>query len=158
MIRAAVAGIVVTVLGIAGLVRAEVPSGSVAAPPAIQVIDAWVRQPVPPSTTAAAYFTVRNSGSAPDRLLSVASPLGTATVLHAVVNGQMTATANGVVIPAHASFRLSVGSGHAMIEGLRQPLDKGATVPLVLTFQRFGTVSVSARVVGYLDPVPTPTG
>jgi copper(I)-binding protein len=156
MTRAAVAGVVVALLGVAGLVRAQVsPAGGGQPAAAIRVVDAWVRQPVPPSTTAAAYFTVHNTGATADLLQSVVSPIGATTVLHAVVNGRMTADPAGVAIPAHGTFRLSVGSGHAMIEGLRAPLTSGERVPLVLTFQRFGTVTVSARVVGYLDPVPT---
>ena len=158
MIRSAVAGAVVTLLGVAGLVRAGVQQGSAPAPATIQVVDAWVRQPVPGTSTAAAYFTVRNTGSVPDRLLSVVSPAGSSTVLHAVVDGRMSADPDGVPIPAHGTFTLSVGSGHAMIQGVSRPLAAGAGVPLVLTFQRFGTVTVTARVVGYLDPVPSPTG
>ncbi|TAM82316.1 MAG: copper chaperone PCu(A)C [Jatrophihabitans sp.] len=158
MTRSVLAGVVVALLGIAGLLRATVTSGASGAASSITVLDAWVRQPVPPGTQAAAYFTVRNDGPAADRLLAVASPIGAATVLHAVRNGTMQEVADGVVVPAHGSLRFAVGAGHVMIEGVSRPLTAGEVVPLALTFERFGTVTVDARVVGYLDPAPSATG
>lgn len=158
MFRAAVAGAVVMLLGVAGLARAAQTGGAGPAPAAIQVVDAWVRQPVPPATEAAAYFTVRNTGATADRLLSVVSPIGSSAVLHTSVDGVMTAEPDGVAVPAHGTLRLAVGAGHVMIEGLYRPVTDGERVPLDITFERFGTVTVDAAVVGYLDPVPSPTG
>jgi len=155
-----VAGLAVAALGAAGLIRGAVPLGvpggggtSNSAP--IVVSGAWVREPAPPTDTAAAYFTVYNTSDSDDRLLSVVSGAGRTSVLHTIVDGAMTAVANGVVIPAHGKLVLSVAKGHVMIEQLFGKLEPGQSVNLALTFESAGTIDVSAAVVALGAPAPT---
>lgn len=145
------AGVLILAVGTAGLVRGAVPqaaanaSGDTGSAP-IVVSDAFVRPPVPPTQLAAAYFTVYNTTSVDDTLLSVATGAGATAELHKEVNGVMTAISGGVVIPAHGSLVLSVGKGHVMIGDLFGPLKAGQLVNIELTFANAGPVDVVAPV------------
>ena len=145
------AGALILAVGTAGLVRGALPqasanaSGDTGAAP-IVVTDAFVRPPVPPTQLAAAYFTVYNTTSVDDTLLSVATGAGATAELHKEVNGVMSAISGGVVIPAHGSLVLSVGKGHVMIGDLFGPLKAGQLVNIELTFANAGPVDVVAPV------------
>ena len=151
---ALLAGGVVAVLGIAGLVRAEMPlplsSGAAPSAPII-VSGAYVRAPLAPTKSAAAYFTVTNTTGTPDQLISVLSGAGASAVLHVTVHGSMQATGS-VVIPAHGKLVLSAGAGHVMIEGLFGTLKPGDNVNLSLTFANAGTIDINAPVISYTSP------
>jgi periplasmic copper chaperone A len=152
---AAVAGILVAVLGAAGLVRGAVPLPAgvpVTGTEPIVVSGAYVRAPAPPTDAAAAYFTVFNTTGRSDRLISVDSGAGATTVLH---TAGMTADVDGAVIPAHGKLVLSTGHGHVMIEKLFGQVRAGQTVNLNLTFEHAGVVSIVAKVVALGAPAPT---
>jgi periplasmic copper chaperone A len=154
-------GVVVVAVGAAGLIRGAMPqtaaasSGTVNSSEPLVVTGAYVRPPVPPNTTAAAYFTVYNTTSRPDRLLSVETGAGGSAVLHAVnQDGSMTVTPNGVVIPAHGSYTLSVGKGHVMIGQLYGKLKAGESVDLELDFTD-ASLDITAPVIAVGAPAPT---
>ena len=156
---AAVAGaVLVAVLGGAGLAVGQTSpsSASAAAPGQVSVVGAYVRAPVPPTKLAAGYFTVYNTTSSPDKLLSVQTGAGATAVLHVGdASGDMTAmSANGVEIPAHGHFALSTGSGHVMIGDLFGPVVAGQTVDMTIEFQKAGTITVVAPVIGIGAPAP----
>jgi copper(I)-binding protein len=147
----AAVGALILAVGTAGLIRGALPqatataSGDTGANP-IVVADAFVRPPVPPTQLAAAYFTVYNTTSRDDTLLSVATGAGRTAELHKEVNGVMTAISGGIVVPAHGSLVLSVGKGHVMIGDLFGPLKAGQIVNIELTFANAGPVEVAAPV------------
>ena len=154
------AGVLVAVVGAAGLVRGAQPlsaggGGATSQSPPIVITGAYVRQPAPPTDAAAAYFTVYNTTDRADRLLSVISGAGRTATLHVVVGGQMVAAADGAVIPAHGRLVLSVGSGHVMIQQLFGPLTPGQTVNMLVTFANAGAVEVTAPVIALGAPAPT---
>ncbi len=156
---AVAAGVLVAAVGAAGLIRGAVPpaaatGGATAASAPIVVSNAYVRQPAPPTDSAAAYFTVYNTTAKPDRLLSVTSGAGATAVLHATVNGVMQAATDGVVIPAKGSLVLSTGKGHVMIEQLFGKLLPGQNVNLELTFATAGPIDVTAPVIALGAPAP----
>ena len=153
---AVAAGVFVTVLGAAGLVRAAVPQGAAGsgglttdtAP--IVVTGAYIRPPVPPTKTAAAYFVVRNTTNEPDVLQSVITGAGSTAALHTIQpDGSMAVAATGVTIPAHGTLRLSPGTGHVMIEGIYGKLTGGQTVNMTLQFRDAGPIEVTATVVPF---------
>lgn len=155
------AGVLVAALGCAGLIRAAVPQsvatvGQGPSSPPIVVSGAYVRAPASPTGAAAAYFTVYNTTSRPDRLLSVVSGAGAVTVLHVLVDGRMSASPDGAVVPAHGKLVLSTGTGHAMIEQLFGQLKPGQSVNLQLTFASAGPIEVAAPVIALGAPAPTP--
>jgi periplasmic copper chaperone A len=158
-------GVLVAALGAAGLIRGAMPqslasdnaSPSAAGP--IAVTGAYVRAPVPPTTSAAAYFTVYNTTAKADRLISVESGAGATTVLHTTDSkGNMTVSPTGAVIPAHGSLTLSTGKGHVMIEQLFGTLKPGQQVNLELDFANAGSIDITAPVVAVGAAVPSSSG
>lgn len=145
-------------LGAAGLVAGWAgsadSSGGPAAQRAISITGAWVRQPVPPIRSAAAYFTVHNTTSRPDELVAVTTDAGTSAVLH---TAGMT-PAGTVTVPAHGALRLSTGHGHVMIQGTKPEVSPGHRIQLDLRFIHAGVVSVQAPVISYLSSAPTSGG
>jgi copper(I)-binding protein len=154
------AGTIVAAVGAAGLIRgamAQAPAAasSTSAAGPIAVTNPYVWAPVPPSRTAAAYFTVYNTTGRDDRLLDVQTGAGTSAVLHLTQsNGSMVPIPNGVVVHAGSRLVLSVGKGHVMIEGVIGTLKPGQTVDLELDFQNAGPINVVAPVL----PVGTTPG
>lgn len=97
--------------------------------------------------SSAAYFSVANSGGA-DRLLSVSTPVGDAT-LHstAMDNGVMRMRPlDGLDVPANSTVALKPGGTHVMIMGLKQPLAAGSIFPMELKFETSGLRQVKVTV------------
>lgn len=154
---AVVGGTLVALLGAAGLVRAAMPDGH-AAPSgsSIAVTGVFMRAPVPPTTVAAAYFTVTNSGGSADRLESVSTDAGPTADLHVdEPDGTMVMLANGIEIPAHGRVVLTTGQTHVMIENVYPRVKPGTTAHFTLRFQDAGTVRVTAPVLAIGTPAPT---
>lgn len=107
-------------------------------------------RPTPPGArTGAAYFTVRNEGKAPDRLVKVASPAAQSVELHSMTmdgNLMKMRAVKALEIPAGKSVTLGTGGYHVMLVGLARPLAVGDQVPLTLTFEKAGPVQVFAYV------------
>ena len=96
-----------------------------------------------------AFLTLRNTGTAPDRLLSASSPLARTTEIHETVReGEVMRMrpVSAIAIPAGGSVTLRPGGAHVMLVGLSGALRAGTTVPLTLTFERAGTVEVQVAV------------
>jgi copper(I)-binding protein len=156
-------GTLVVALGAAGLVRGAVPQEPASAASSdadpMTVTGVYIRPPVPPTKSAAAYFTVRNNTDADDTLVSVTTGAGAEATLHTVgPDGSMSATATGAVVPAHRSLVLSPGTGHVMLESLFGTLRGGDRVSVALQFRDSGTVDVTAPVIPFGQPAPTSPG
>jgi periplasmic copper chaperone A len=116
----------------------------------LRIEQPWARATAGNLKTAAAYLSIRNEGSEPDRLLRVETPVAERAMLH------RTEMANGVARMFHieaveiapgatAAFSPENGN-HLMLEGLRQPLKRGETIPLTLVFEKAGEVSVKLTI------------
>ena len=131
---------VLTLLSAFSVVRAaEVAAGTLA------VTSPWARATPPGATVGAAYATLENRGDEDDRLLRVASPVARAVELHETLeeNGMAKMRPLGeVVVPAGGKLEMRPGSTHMMLMGLTAPLKAGDTVPLTLTFNMAGAVTV----------------
>ena len=115
--------------------------------PLITVNDARV---IALPTSAAAYFTLINSGGR-DRLLSIVAPVGKASLHETSIAGgimRMRALADGIEVPAGVTVRLSPSGYHVMIEELPKPLPPGSAIRLTLKFERQGAVTITAPVGG----------
>lgn len=117
--------------------------------PAIEIRDAWARETAPGQTSGAAYFTIINSGSEGDKLVSVTTPAASMAMLHGSSNS------NGVMamrmmadlpVPGSATVTLAPLGTHVMLTGLGAPLHAGDRVPLTLHFARAGDRQVDAAV------------
>ncbi|MEO9162980.1 MAG: copper chaperone PCu(A)C [Casimicrobiaceae bacterium] len=107
-------------------------------------------RPTPPGArTGGAYFTIRNVGKAGDRLLRVSSSAAQTVELHSMTmdgNLMKMRAVPALDIPAGSNVTLGTGGYHVMLTGLRQPLVAGNKLPLTLTFEKAGTIEVSAQV------------
>jgi copper(I)-binding protein len=97
----------------------------------------------------ALYVTVRNHGSAPDALLSASSEVATSGVLYETITRENTTVRQPQKqfdIPAGGTLMMKPGGAHIMLLGLKQALSPGETVPVLLTFQKAGPITVEALV------------
>ena len=118
----------------------------------LAVSAAYVREPANPAE-AAAYFTITNKGGGDDMLTAITASTGHAT-MH-TTNGARMVTLSSAPVPAHGSLDFSPGGDHLMIDD-PGPLKPGTTVRLTFTFAASGPITVSAPVIGILDPAPGP--
>lgn len=108
-------------------------------------------RPTPPGArTGGAYFTIVNAGRAADRLVRVASPASQSAEVHSMTmdgNVMRMRAVPALDIAPGASVTLRPGAYHVMLVGLAHPLAAGDKVPLTLTFEKAGSVDVTADVV-----------
>jgi periplasmic copper chaperone A len=113
----------------------------------ISVEHAWARASA--GTTGAAYLSVTNQGTTPDRLLAVETPAAERAALHesTLENGVMKMRPLGpVTIAPGQSLQLKPGADHVMLMGLKHPLKAGESFPLTLTLEKAGDVQVTVKV------------
>jgi copper(I)-binding protein len=111
---------------------------------------AWARATVAGAPVGAAYFTVTNRGSEADALLGASSPASASVTLHqsTQTNGMAHMHAAGeLAIAPGQQLKAGPGGLHLMLNGLRQPLAAGASLPLTLKFRHAGTVSLQVQVI-----------
>lgn len=117
--------------------------------PAVEVHDVWARSAEAGRATAV-YFTLQNSGGAPDRLLGVATESARAAELH-----ESTVDAEGVMrmrpveaveIPAGEAVAFEPGGYHVMLIDLARDLRPDERVALTLRFEASGAREVQAEV------------
>jgi periplasmic copper chaperone A len=109
----------------------------------------FARATPPAAKTGAIYFIVDNAGKQTDRLLRASTPVAGGVVLHqmAVEEGMMKMRAiPSVEIRPGARVEFKPDGYHLMLIDLRQSLRAGETFPVMLTFERAGTVRVSVLV------------
>ena len=137
-------------LVLAAAFASAIALGAVAAEPsAIVVTDAWARATPPGAKTGAAYVTVTNKGTEPDKLLSASTPVAGEAQLHTTIteNGVMKMRpVSAVDLKPGASVTLKPGGMHLMLMDMKQPLKEGARFPLSLTFAKAGIVEADVKV------------
>lgn len=115
-----------------------------------QVIRPWARETAGRQANGAAYLTVRNPGSHPDRLLGASTGVAERAELHiSTIDAQgvaMMRPAEAIEVPVGGEVRLQPGGMHVMLVGLKQPLAAGTSFPLTLRFERAGMVEVTVAV------------
>ncbi len=130
-----------------GADRASVRAGS------IEIRNAYAPAP-PTGDQTSLYFEITNTGSEADTLLEVEADLADQASLHRMEtrNGMMRMEPiPALPVPPGGSVTLEPGSRHAMLEGLRHPLEPGGTFEVRLRFAHAGVVTVPVRVVRYTD-------
>lgn len=95
---------------------------------------------------APAYLTIVNSGAEPDRLIAVSSPFATITSFRASTisnDGNYAVTIiDAIMIPAQGNIILGPAGPHIMMEGLSPDRKPTEEIPLLLTFEKAGTVEI----------------
>ena len=115
----------------------------------ITVEEAWARPPAMAGGNGAAYFLIRNDGAAADRLIAVTSPLAMAEMHESVMGDDGTMTMNpvdGVDVAAGETVAFERGGLHIMFMGVAEPPAVGDTIPLTLTFQNAGEITIDVPV------------
>lgn len=118
--------------------------------PSIGISHAVAHATVPGQPAAAAYLTIENRGKSADKLVAVASPVARTAEIHSMsMQGDVMKMreVGEIVLPPAAVVAMKPGDGyHIMLMGLKKPLQAGEQVPLTLTFEKAGKVSVQAHV------------
>ncbi|XDA97716.1 copper chaperone PCu(A)C [Sulfitobacter sp. LCG007] len=117
----------------------------------IVIRDAYVRSSAPGAPVGAAFMVIENTSEVADRLVAATSPAATRTELHthqSEADGvmKMIEVEGGLEIPAEGSHDLRRGGDHVMLMGLTKPLPEGGSVPLTLSFERAGDVTIDVPV------------
>jgi periplasmic copper chaperone A len=116
----------------------------------IHISQPWARATPKGASSAAAYMTITNNGTAPDRVSCVSSDASAVCQIHSMTmdNGvmQMRPVEGGLEIKPGETVTLRPGGFHAMLESLKHPLEQGNTVKVTLKFDNAGTVDVDAPI------------
>jgi hypothetical protein len=130
---------------LAALLLAACSSQSAA--PSIKVSDAWSRATVARQTSGAVYLVLANGGGE-DRLVSVATPAGDASIHSSSTEGGVMRMRplHDLPVPANSTVELKSGGTHIMIMGLKAPLAAGSSFPLDLKFDKSGQMRVTVKV------------
>lgn len=135
------------------------PGPKEAAPPvpaavhgSLEVHSPWVRgsSRALPGTTAGAFLAITNKGPDHDRLLAASSPLAERIELCGIkvvdADIEMRPLAGGLAIQAGQTTTLKPRGYHLLLQGLTSPLAKGSTLPVTLTFEKAGAVTLEFAV------------
>lgn len=115
----------------------------------LRVENAWARATPGSLKSGAAYLTIANGGSQPDRLLAAASPVAGHAALHThAMDGGVARMRPLASLPLAPGERVTLAPGgrHIMLMQLSAPLKQGETFPLTLTFERAGAVDLEVPV------------
>jgi len=115
----------------------------------LAVINPFILPPLPGRDTALAGFEVHNSGADADRLIAVSSPISARVEIHTHLEEdgvmKMRQVENGLDVLPGKTIALKRGGDHVMVfkTAIAETTD---TVPLTLTFEKAGTITVDAAV------------
>jgi copper(I)-binding protein len=115
----------------------------------LTITGAWARPTPPGLTVTAVYFTIKNSGKNPDKLIGYSSSVAGRTELHETrMEGDMARMrqVESLAIPSNGTVKAEPGGLHLMLMDLKQTLEVGQRVPVTLTFKRAGNIKVTAVV------------
>lgn len=117
----------------------------------IQILDTYVRSASPTAKTGAAFMLIENIGNADDRLIAAASPAAKTVELHTHRENaegvmQMVHVTEGFALPAGKTLVLQRGGDHIMFMGLTEPFAQGETIPLTLSFEKSGDITLEIPV------------
>ena len=115
----------------------------------LHVENGWATPTPGGVNVSAGYVTIVNDGNTADVLTAANSTRAANVDLHSMsMNGaimQMRSIAS-IEIPAHETVTLAPGGTHLMFNGVNTPFAEGERIPVQLTFQHAGTVSVELPV------------
>jgi copper(I)-binding protein len=113
------------------------------------IVEVRARATPPGISVGALYFSVNNTGSTADRLLSVSTPVADKVQLHEsqLVQGvmQMREVAS-VACPPGATVKATPGGLHVMLLGLSAPLGAGSDISVSLHFRDAGVLTLKVPV------------
>ena len=112
----------------------------------IHISQPWARATPKGASSGAAYMTITNNGSTPDRVSCVSSDASAKCQIHTMTmdNGvmKMRPVEGGLEIKPGETVTLKPSGLHVMLVDLKQALEQGKTVEATLQFEKAGTVKV----------------
>ena len=118
---------------------------------ALEIGHPWARATPPTAPTGGGYLSVKNTGTEPDRLMSVSSPAAETVQVHEMkMDGsvmRMRPLEGPLEIKPGETVTLAPGGMHMMMMGLKAPFKQGERVPLTLVFEKAGKIDVEMVVV-----------
>ena len=143
---------VLTQLAVAPALAADYDVGS------MHIAQPWSRATPKGATTGAAYMTITNKGTTPDRVSCVSSDASAQCQIHSMtMEGgvmKMRPVEGGLEVKPGETITLLPSGFHVMLVGLKHPLEKGQTVKVTLKFDHAGTVDVEYPVAAIGAPAP----
>ncbi|MBV8852901.1 MAG: copper chaperone PCu(A)C [Sinobacteraceae bacterium] len=115
---------------------------------ALSVRDAWIRA-TPGADVAAAYMTLQNPSGADITITAIESPVAKVSMIHQTSlqdhQSRMRPLAR-LSVAAGQTLNFQRAGLHVMLEGLREALSPGQSVPLVLSLADGSSLTVAATV------------
>ena len=115
----------------------------------LTIFQPWAR-PAAEGQTGAVYLTIKNDGKEGDKFLSAESPAAAKVELHETRNEngvmKMRAVKDGAEVKPGSSLAFKPGGYHLMLFDLKKPLEEGAMVPLTITLEKAGAITVEVKV------------
>jgi copper(I)-binding protein len=116
----------------------------------LEISGGFAKAMLPGQPVGGGFFTVRNTGSADDRLVSVTSPTSGEVQIHEMaMQGnvmKMRQLKDGIAIPAGQTVELAPGNLHLMFQKVKTPFKQGDKVPVTLTFEKAGKIDLVLNV------------
>lgn len=131
------------------------PAFSAAGQASITILKPWAAHTGRRTMSAAAYFTIKNTGPTADTLIGVKSDRAEMVTLHRSYeeDGIMRMDhIRALEIPIKGKAELSPGGYHIMLMSLDAPLKRGKTFPLTLVFEKAGEIEVKVDITGIGGP------
>ncbi|ULR45906.1 copper chaperone PCu(A)C [Rhizobium sp. K102] len=129
---------------------AAVPAGETVEAGDLEISGGFAKAMLPGQPVGGGFFTVKNSGQADDRLVSVTSPISGEVQIHAMETKdnvmRMRQLKDGIAIAAGETVKLEPGSLHLMFQKVKTPFKQGDNVPVTLTFEKAGKVDLVLQV------------
>lgn len=112
----------------------------------IEISGAFTRATLPNAPVGGGFLTITNKGAQADRLVSASVEIAKEAQIHEMaMEGdvmKMRQLKDGLEIPAGETVALEPGGFHLMFMGLSGAIKEGDVVPVTLTFEKAGTVTV----------------
>jgi len=124
----------------------------------IHISQPWARATPKGASSGAAYLTLTNNGTMPDRLSCVSSNASAECQIHSMTmdNGvmKMRPVEGGLEIKPGETVTLKPAGFHIMLVDLKHPLEQGHDVEAKLKFEHAGTVDVEFPIAAIGAPAP----
>ena len=117
----------------------------------LEIMNPWSRATPKGASTAIGYMTIKNNGTAPDRLIGGSIDVADGFQLHsmAMENGvAKMRELKGVDIKPGQTIEFKPSGSHVMFVNLKNPLSKGEPVKGTLVFEQAGKVQIEYSVEG----------
>jgi copper(I)-binding protein len=125
---------------------------------AIEISGPFTRATLPSAPVAGGFLTLTNTGPEDDRLIGVESAIAKESQIHEMaMEGdvmKMRQLEDGLVIPAGETVTLAPGGFHLMFMGLTSAIAEGDAVPVTITFEKAGSVTIELIAAGTAAAAP----